>query len=119
MKRVEFLVAGTPIPKARPRVTRSGHAYTPKTTVEYESRIREAASKAFPDGPVDVPCVVQVCFVMPTRRRSDIDNLIKACLDGAIGAAWVDDCQVNKITAEKTYNKNMGCTAVVVEYEEI
>lgn len=118
MKRVEFLIAGTPIPKARPRVTRSGHTYTPKTTVEYEARIKEAAARAFPGGPISVPCRVRLCFVMPTRRRSDIDNLAKAFLDGAIGAAWVDDCQVNWIQAEKTYNKNMGCTAAVIEWEE-
>jgi Holliday junction resolvase RusA-like endonuclease len=118
MKRIEFLVAGEPVVKSRPRVLRSGRTYTPARTREYEARVKEAAARAFPGGPISVPCRVSLCFVMPTRRRADIDNLAKAFLDGAIGAAYLDDCQVTWMQVEKTYNKGMGCTAAVVEWED-
>ena len=42
VKAVFFTVEGEPMVKARPRLTKTGHTYTPKTTVEAEKRVREA-----------------------------------------------------------------------------
>ena len=38
----ELVIEGRPRTKGRPRMTRSGRAYTPKETVEAENRIVEA-----------------------------------------------------------------------------
>ena len=35
-------VPGEPVPKARPRMTRSGHVYTPKRTADYEAAVKAA-----------------------------------------------------------------------------
>jgi len=40
MKRITFAIPGKPVPKGRPRVTRSGRVYTPKATRDYESLVR-------------------------------------------------------------------------------
>ena len=37
-----FVVPASPVPKARPRVTRFGHTYTPQKTTDQENKIREA-----------------------------------------------------------------------------
>lgn len=116
--RVEFLVPGEPVPKGRPRVLRSGRTYTPARTTEYADRVNEASAAAFPDGPILGPIKLTCCFVMPTRRRADVDNLLKNLMDGAIGTVYVDDSQVNEAKVMRTYNKNMGCTTVVVEWGE-
>ncbi len=47
-----------------------------------------------------------------------MDNLLKNLMDGAIGTVYVDDSQVNEAKVMRTYNKNMGCTTVVVEWGE-
>ena len=44
--RVEFIVDGQPVGKARPRVTRTV-TFTPKRTSQYEELIRYAATSNF------------------------------------------------------------------------
>ena len=54
----------------------------------------------------------------PTRRRLDIDNRIKACLDALTHAAvWVDDEQVDVL--QITRGEIMAGGLAVVEVEEI
>ena len=38
----KFTIPGRAIPKARPRVTRAGYAYTPRTTQQFEQLVRIA-----------------------------------------------------------------------------
>ena len=40
MKKTEIFFPIEPKPKGRPKFTSRGHAYTPKTTLEYETKIR-------------------------------------------------------------------------------
>ena len=42
-KALEFCVAGRPVGKERPRVTKFGTTYTPKRTVRFEAQVRQAA----------------------------------------------------------------------------
>jgi Holliday junction resolvase RusA-like endonuclease len=39
-QKLEFVIAGEPVGKARPRFTRSGHTYTPAKTVNYENLVK-------------------------------------------------------------------------------
>jgi crossover junction endodeoxyribonuclease RusA len=115
MPRVEFLVNGIPIPKARPRLTRRGRAYTPARTLEYEARVAKAAAQYF-TSPIDYPVKLTAFFVMPTRRRADLDNLLKSLMDGMIKTVYFDDSQVTELKAGKGYNKGLGATTVVIEW---
>lgn len=98
MTAVEFVVAGKPVPKGRPRVVgrgRNRHAYTPKKTLDWESAIRSAAREAangvsFPQGmPLSVTVRMTVGGLSVRVEaspflysRGDGDNYLKAVLDG-------------------------------------
>lgn len=122
----QFTVYGRAVPKARPRVTKSGHTYTPKTTKEYEARVQEAYRKRygmdmFPD---KTPLAMLVEFsytppkswskvkrekairreVFPTSRP-DVDNLLKSIEDALNGVAYRDDSQIVALTSRKVYGK--------------
>ncbi|MEA5004707.1 MAG: RusA family crossover junction endodeoxyribonuclease [Christensenella sp.] len=49
MRTIEFWVEGDPKGKERPRANRFGRPYTPKNTLAYEKKIREACEKAMPN----------------------------------------------------------------------
>lgn len=41
-----FFVPGMPVAKSRPRMTRTGHTYTPQNSVDFENRVRMSAHDA-------------------------------------------------------------------------
>jgi Holliday junction resolvase RusA-like endonuclease len=104
-------IAMTPRAKGRPRMTRTGRTYTPKTTKDAEALIGAAWDGPRFDGPVDVTITFAVNEIMITVRshktehrskvRGDIDNLCKTVLDGLNGVAWDDDRQVVTLHAAK------------------
>ena len=110
-----FFVPGTPRPKARPRVV-NGHAYTPQRTREWEQLVRAHYHGPLYEGPVGVTMV----FLMPTRRRVDIDNLCKAVLDSLNGKAYHDDGQIVALGARKVLGvgKEEAGVWVTVKVEE-
>lgn len=99
---IRFVVPGDPVPKARPRVTRHG-TYTPQRTRDYEEAVgwayREAGGSLH-EGPMGL----RVIFWHSTRRRADLDNLIKAIADSLSGIAWKDDSQIVYLEASKNIN---------------
>lgn len=107
----EFVVEGDPVGKGRPRFTKTGRAYTPKRTKEYEARVRQAYIDSCGPyfGDEEVSIIIAAYFEMPKswpkkKRRAlegkyctkkpDTDNLIKGVLDALLGAAYEDDKQV-------------------------
>jgi len=99
---VMFTVDGEPMVKARPRVTRTGHTYTPKTTVDAERRVREAFQATGCEG-FSNAVGVELAFFQGTRARKDIDNMVKLVLDSLNDVAWADDVQVNVVLARRVY----------------
>lgn len=128
---MRVIVPGEPVPKARPRFARTHRGvrtYTCKRTVAFERSVALYVGTGLPRppraslwAPAGVPVRVDIVAVMkrPQRlqrkkdppgrvehaMRPDMDNLIKAILDG-IGICpglWEDDCQVQCIRAEKVY----------------
>jgi Holliday junction resolvase RusA-like endonuclease len=89
------VVDGEPPSKGRPRFTKKGRPYTPRVTLEGENRIAGRFAGLGPfEGNVAVACV----FHRRSRQRIDIDNLLKAVLDGGTRAAiWNDDSQVTAL----------------------
>lgn len=90
------VVAGDPVPKGRPRVTKRGHAYTPQRTRQAESDLAwcltvDRKGPRAPEGPM----VLVARFWRQTRRRVDGDNCSKLVLDaGTKAGLWADDSQV-------------------------
>lgn len=126
---ITVTVYGHTIPKARARVvgtqrnkkTKDGkeikpHAFTPKTTVEWEASIYGQTLSSRPPYPYEGPIQLGVLFfkrmpqaiaksakkreralafeLMPAGARDDYDNMIKAVKDALNGLYWLDDGQV-------------------------
>lgn len=133
MKRTEIFFPYVPKPKGRPKFGRGGHAYTPKTTRDYEKAIREYYQESTNDY-YDGAITVKLVFNMPmptsaskkkqalmesgeikcTKHNGDIDNLAKAILDAINGVAFEDDCLITKINAEKKYASSTPGTLMII-----
>ena len=108
-----FIVEGRPVPKGRPRMSKSGNVYTPSETVRAERDYIHAVGEDHPtyEGHVRVEITFTeentLVTVKPaddwtTSLRGDLDNYIKLCLDGCQRAGIFDnDRQVVQIDAIK------------------
>jgi len=74
--------------------------YTPARTRDYQRAIW-ASALAAGMRPTRELVSVDLVFYLSTPTRCDLDNLVKAVLDGLKGAAYHDDRQVVRLTAEK------------------
>lgn len=140
MKEIEFVVYGRPKGKGRPRFTMDGHAYTPQATKQYEKEIRQAFREAGGTSFGSVPVSVEVTAYYPVPKsarksdkeaiqmglrvpmvKPDIDNILKAVLDGiqGDGGAFRDDVQVVSVRAEKRYDRIGAEGAVVVRIRDV
>ena len=140
---IKMTIPGPPRGKGRPRFTKTGHPYTPTETRTYEKEIglryREAARQEhqgpaeYPEGPVAVKIVA--CFPIPKRatkkeraemmrckanpcKKPDIDNIVKAVLDGLNGVAFRDDAQVCVLNVIKLYSSEPRVTVLVHSLDE-
>lgn len=123
MKAVEIALAGPPMAKQRVRITRSGHAYTPERTVNYEARLAYAAQEAMKgrpllEGPLRVDVEVRMPIpkskpkkfkaaalagaVRPTKKP-DADNFAKM-LDALNLIVWADDAQIVDLRVSKFFS---------------
>lgn len=122
---ISFELHGKPRGKERPRFSRkSGCAYTPANTVNYEAALRMAGQTAMLGrdlfrGPVSV--VIEAIFAPApswTKNRQaaallglsrpvtrpDADNIVKM-LDALNGVVWLDDKQIVSLSLNKRYDK--------------
>jgi len=135
-----FTIPGKPVGKGRPRFTRSGRAYTPKSTKDYEKAVKRAYMAKYGDVEPyegDIPLMVYIIAYfqipkndskstkekklkgeIPPTIKVDIDNICKIILDGAQGVAFHDDKQIVCIAAEKRYSDNPRVEVVIREYEK-
>jgi len=136
---VIFQVEGTPVPKGRPRFARRGKfvsTYSPKTTVDYESKVSDAAKQAMgSQKPLEGPLLACIYITLPIpasyskkrfnaclsgeerptkRTHGDIDNLCKAIFDGMNGIIFEDDSQVVSLHATKVYG-TAGLVEIMVQ----
>ena len=136
---VFFTIEGTPVPKGRPRFARRGKfvsTYSPKTTVDYESKVSEAAKQAMGSSePLETPLAAYIYITLPIpasyskkrtaaclaneerpTKRSDIDNYCKAIFDGMNGIVYVNDSLVVSLHSTKCYG-TIGMVEVLVKEE--
>lgn len=123
--KIKFTIPGTPVAKARPRITRSGHAYTPKKTADYEMRVKicvmqlMAVQRLRPTTEA-VRLTVQAFFPIPASwtkakkekalngdlkhtTKPDFDNVEKAIQDAMNGIVYKDDSQIVLVAGSKEY----------------
>lgn len=113
--------------KGRPRLTKSGHAFTDEKTRNYENLVKLLAMEAMKKAGVTatdkpVKATINAFFEIPksyTKKKvqaiingeikpgkPDLDNIIK-CIDGCNKIIFKDDMQVYSITATKSYITNL------------
>lgn len=114
-----FTVDGNPVPCARARMTRSGHVYTPKTTVEWQKKVEFAAriAAAHANWKYDGSHTYNVQIVVrPKSKRGDLDNFAKSVLDALTKAdVWEDDQYVVNLHVWFDFDtsKTHGVTVIV------
>lgn len=108
---VSFKVIGKAVPQARPRFA-AGHAYESANSRRYKQLVRQTASVAMDMTlPITTPVRVELEEIRRLKSkqdgyavtRPDLDNIIKALLDGMNGIVYTDDSQVVAINASKRY----------------
>ena len=132
---IRFEILGQPIAKQRPRVTRSGIAYTPAKTVNYEGVVRYTYQSKYPQRePFSGRIEASITAVFPIPKsyskkkaeallvgrnnydkKPDCDNLAKIILDSLNGIAYRDDSQVTVLHIRKEYGVQ---PKVIVELRE-
>lgn len=95
MSEYRIVVPGRPKPKERPRFSpRSGRAFTPKTTLDYEAYVRECSAGIVTE-PFEgnaLTFIVDVYFKQ--RNHGDLDNYVKIAQDALNKVAYRDDKQI-------------------------
>ena len=133
----EFEMIGSIVGKARPRMnTRTGKAYTPTNTKNYEYFLRQWFIRKYPNfKPIDGRVIVSIIayFEVPKStskkkeaemlsnsisptKKPDIDNIVKIVLDGMNKFAFKDDTQVIKLEVEKKYAETPRISIKIEEY---
>ena len=128
--RVDFTIHTAPVSKQRPRLGKGGCVYTPSKTKVFENIVALSYGNrpSFDDKYIRIR--LKFKFEVPKsyskKRRlealegkirptkADIDNYIKAVLDGINKKAWKDDRYIIGILAEKEYSEE-SCIEVSIE----
>lgn len=114
--------------KGRPRLTKSGHAFTDEKTRNYENLVKLLALEAMQKAGVTatdkpVKATINAFFEIPksyTKKKvqaiingeikpakPDVDNIIKSICDGCNKIVFKDDVQIYAISATKSYITNL------------
>jgi Holliday junction resolvase RusA-like endonuclease len=119
-----IVIGGAAVPKGRPRMTRRGHTYTPEATRNHERTVGGAARAAMAGRPPITGAVkLAAVFELPIPQswserkrgdaitgavlpaaRPDLDNFVKALLDGINGIVVRDDGLITDLHARKRYS---------------
>ena len=128
--RVDFTIHTAPVSKQRPRLGKGGRVYTPSKTKVFENIVALSYGNrpSFDDKYIRIR--LKFKFEVPksyTKKKrleaiegkirptkADIDNYIKAVLDGLNKKAWKDDRYIIGILAEKEYSEK-SCIEVSIE----
>ncbi len=120
-------INGEPVGKGRPRFTRTGRCYTPKTTLLAEHSVRSAVVQQYQRPPLNGALAVELLAISPIPkswslkrqgdarrgevrpdRKPDFDNLVKLYCDALNGILWEDDKQIVDGRCIKVYGERPG-----------
>ncbi|MDR5756484.1 RusA family crossover junction endodeoxyribonuclease [Caballeronia sp. LZ035] len=135
---IKFTVAGQPVPKGRPRASRTATGVrmrTPEKTARYERKVKAFAINAMLGGkPIARPVRLKISIVVPipaswskprrekartgeicATKKPDADNVLKAINDAMNGVVYADDAQVIEIQLSKAYGDEPRVEVAVTE----
>ena len=133
--RIEFTIPGEPKGKGRPRFTKSGHTYTPKSTAEYETAVKAAYYEAVGAScrfEAEIPLCMYITaycgipksagkkkradmmsqLILPTKKP-DADNIVKVIADALNRVAYHDDAQIVRLKYRKVYDETPRVNVVI------
>jgi Holliday junction resolvase RusA-like endonuclease len=97
--------------KQRPRMTRRGRVFTPAATLAFEASVRDNWEHDITEGDIAVSIILRKdSFDVEIETyededksplRGDIDNYVKAILDGLNGTAFTDDRYIRQLVVIK------------------
>lgn len=126
------------VAKQRVSWSKTGRAYTPKETRDFEAKVKMVAWAAMQKAKlkvaqsVPVSLHLQFYFAVPKSlsgpqkqkrlgtphiNRPDLTNLCKAIEDGCNGVVYHDDCQISSISMTKRWG-TAPCVKVLFEWIE-
>jgi len=106
-----------PVVKGRPRLGK-GRTFTPQKTRDYEALIAQLIAPHVAQKNLTDDLFVYARFHMATQRRRDLDNLVKALLDGFNDVVYADDKQVVEVHAYVVLGSDRPRTDVVIGVAE-
>ena len=112
---VGFWIDGVAVPKQSFRYTSKGGGYRDPRVTAWEERVACAAKEKLAGrAMIAGDLSVQLRFYMPTRRRTDVDNLSKGVLDAIKGILFADDAQVVDLHVTKYVDRKQPRVYVAV-----
>jgi Holliday junction resolvase RusA-like endonuclease len=99
---IELTVMGEPVSKERARTTRIG-SYTPAKTKAAEELIGWLFKSKAKSWGTTGWFGMEVTFFLGSKRRRDLDNMLKLVFDALNGLAYTDDSQVIEVSARKRF----------------
>ena len=137
---VRFTVLGEPKGKGRPRFnTRTGHAITPKDTVNYETLVHmeymsQCSESRFPDDAMldmrilayySIPksasrkkkAAMLAGDIRPTKKP-DMDNVVKIIADSLNQVAYRDDTQIVDCQCRKFYSEEPRVEVIIRQVQQ-
>lgn len=136
---VRFTILGEPKGKGRPRFCRNtGHAITPKDTVNYETLVRMEYGVAYSDFKFSDDAMLDMRIkafysipksaskkkrasmlaneIRPTKKP-DMDNVVKIIADSLNQVAYRDDTQIVDCQCRKFYSENPRVEVMIKEIQ--
>ena len=129
-------IPGEPVSKGRPRMTKRGHTYTPKRTVDYERMVQTLFHSEYGSPKLEGPILLRLdlYFGIPKSRskatrkrmqqglerpckRPDIDNCMKAICDALNGIAYKDDSQIVAAVTQKFWADEPRAVVTIEELD--
>jgi crossover junction endodeoxyribonuclease RusA len=98
---VQLRISGKAVPKGRPRFTRSGGVYTPKTTTDWEKHVRTSWIEQQGSTSLTGPLSAYIYIMGDHTAKKDVDNMAKSILDGLNKVAYADDSQIVRLMVSK------------------
>lgn len=134
MNTIILTIPGKPFGKQRPRVTKTGIAYTPQETVNYENFIKLLYMQKYRDLKLEGPLrmIIRAFYKIPKSasrkdkelmeqniirptKKPDVDNIVKVVLDALNDLAYEDDRQIVELYVSKFYAEDEFVEVVVEE----